>query len=373
MKKQRSPTPARPVRLSLIGQTAECLRAGLQGGRWAGVLPAEGELSRELGVSRGTLRSALAMLFKEGVLQPGGRGGRHSVSAQVKRRKQGLATLRGNLVRLLSPQPRFIIGGDAQIVFQTLAETLGRAGLHLEFEYHPGVGALRRPEAALRKLTAQPNTAGWMLYRSSRMVQEWFAGSGIPAVVLGGIFPGLVLPHAEFDLAAASRHAAGIFAARGHRRMVFLSVEKATAGDLASGAAFCAAAAAAGAHAETVIFDDTVPGLCRRLDGLLHATPAPTAYLVAMPNHVQPTIGHLARRGYPVPQVAAVIARLNSRMLAEFVPSVARYAMDADRLGRQAARLLIQALQPTRGGTVGHSVITPEYVDGETAGGPVSL
>ena len=368
MKKPHPTPPAQPIRLSLVEQTAEYLREGLRGNRWAGGLPTEGELGHELGVSRGTLRNALAGLLKEGVLQPGGRGGRHAVNTPVGRDKKSCAPLPGNLVRLLSPQPRSIIGGDTQIVFQTIAEILGRAGLHLEFEYRPGCGDLRHSEATLRKLTAQPNTAGWILYRSSRFVQEWFARSGIPVVVLGGVFPGVALSHAEIDLVAACRHAAGIFVSRGHRRMVFLSVESATAGDVASGLAFGAAATSAGAHAETVLFDDTVPGLCHQLDRILRADPAPTAFLVAMPNHLQPTIGHLTRRGYPVPQLASVISRLDSRMLAEFIPSVARYAVNAERLGRGTARLMILALRGKGAGGVRRSLVMPTYVDGETAG-----
>ena len=368
MKASRSPLQPRPVRVSLVGQTAECLRQGLADGRWPGALPAEAELGRELGVSRGTLRAALTMLFQEGLLQQGGRGGRHVANLQALRKKPDLKALKGNLVRVLSPQPRLIIGGDTQIVFQTMAETLGRAGLHYEFVYRPGLWTLRHPGAALRRLTARPNTAGWVLYRTSRVVQQWFAHANIPTVVLGSIFPEVALSHVEFDLSAASRHAAGVFAKRGHRRMVFLSVEKATAGDVANGAAFCAAAAAAGVHGEVALYDDTVPGLCHQLDALLKSQPLPTAFLVAVPNHVQATIGHLTRRGFPVPKAAAVISRLNARLLAECIPSVARYAMNAELLGRNAARLMIKALQARTARTTGHCVIIPEYVDGETAG-----
>ena len=111
-----------------------------------------------------------------------------------------------------------------------------------------------------------------------------------------------------------------------------------------------------------------MPGLCHQLDALLKSQPLPTAFLVAVPNHVQATIGHLTRRGFPVPKAAAVISRLNARLLAECIPSVARYAMNAELLGRNAARLMIKALQARTARTTGHCVIIPEYVDGETAG-----
>lgn len=372
MKKARNSNYPLPVRLTLASQAADCIRQGLQGNRWQGSLPAEGELCRELGVSRGTLRSALAVLFEEDLLRPGGRGGRHSIVTKASNRKHGLHALRGNLVRVLSPQPRFIIAGHTQIIFQTISETLGRAGLSFEFEHHSGLWNLRHPDSMLRKITAQPNTVGWLLYRSTQAVQQWFAHSGIPAVVLGGIFPDVALPHAEFDLVAACRHAAGVFASRGYRRMAFLTVENATAGDEASARAFVAAASSIGAEAEIVVFDDTVPGLCRALDGLLVARPVPTAYLAACPNHVYATIGHLTRRGFPVPKSAAVISRMDAVLLAESIPTIARYQMDAERLGRGAARLLLQAVNPASK-NIGQCIIMPEFVDGETAGGKSTL
>jgi DNA-binding LacI/PurR family transcriptional regulator len=242
----------------------------------------------------------------------------------------------------------------------------------LEFDHHPGLWNVRLPDKTLREITSQPNTAGWVLYRSTEAVQQWFARSGIPAVVLGGVSPDVTLPNAEFDLVAASRHAAGIFASRGYRRMVFLSVEHAAVGDLTSAAAFVAAAAAAGASAEVALFDDTVAGLCHVLEGLLAKRPAPNAYLVAFANHVYATIGHLTRRGYPVPKVAAVISCRDTVLLAESIPAIARYQMSAEKLGRGAARLMLQALNPATK-TAGKVIVMPEFVDGETAGGQVPV
>ena len=372
MKKDKAASPALPIRLTLADQAAECIRQGLRRHRWDGVMPAEGELCRELGVSRGTLRSALAVLFAEELLRPGGRGGRHAIVANSGARKRKLHALSGNLVRVLSPQPRFIVAGQTQVIFQAVSETLGRAGLHFEFEHHPGLWDLHHPASALRKITSQPNTVGWVLYRSTQAVQEWFAASGIPAAVLGGIYPDIALPHAEFDLVAASRHAVGVLAGRGHRRMAFLTVEKATAGDQASARGFMEAAAVAGVDAQIAVFDDTVLGLCRLLDGLLLSSPPPTAYVVAFPNHTQATIGHLTRRGFPVPKAVAVISRMDAVLLGECIPTVARYQMSAELLGRGLARMLLKALNPASKATIGKCVIMPEYVDGETAGGRAS-
>jgi DNA-binding LacI/PurR family transcriptional regulator len=357
-----------PVRLTLVDQAADYLRNGIRAKKWQGNMPSEGELCRELGVSRGTLRSAMALLFQEGLLKSGGRGGRHSIPEMRTHEEPRSPLTSGRLVRVLSPQPRFIIAGHTQMIFQTVSEVLGRAGLHLEFEYHKGLWELRRPEARLRKIVEQPDTAGWLLYRSTRPVQEWFARSGIPAVVLGCAFPGVPLSTAAFDLVAATRHAAGVFVSRGHRRMAFLTIEKATAGDLACADAFRAAAASLHAHAKIEAFDDTVAGLCRVIDGLLLGKPIPTAFFVACPNHVPATIGHLTRRGFPVPQSAVVISRMDAHLLAESIPTVARYQMDAERLGRGLARLMLKALNPLAKKGTGSYLVMPEFIDAESAG-----
>jgi len=358
----------RPIRLTLVDQAADCIREALLKGRWGGKIPSEKELVREFGVSRGTLRSALAVLFEEGILQPGGRGGRHRVTSKLKRGQRGHGARSGELVRILSPQKRFIVSGQSQRIFQVVSEALGRAGLNLEFEYHPGLWKLRRPGALLRKITALPDTAGWLLYRSTKEVQKWFSDSEIPAVVLGGRHPEIALSHAEFDFVAASRHAAGLFAARGRRRVVFLSVENATAGDHASARAFEEAAARSGLEARTVVFDDTVDGLVRAIDSLLVQHPAPDGYFVGFPNHAPATIGHLTRRGFPVPEKVSVISRMDARLLAESIPTVARYETDSERLGKGLARLIIQAVDSKRMGGPRSHIVMPEFVDGESAG-----
>lgn len=145
-----------PVHLTLVEQAADCIRRGILGSRWQGLIPTESELCRELGVSRGTLRRSLSVLFDEGLLTPGGRGGRHTILIpDGKRAKSGVShVLNGNLVRVLSPQPRYIIAGLTQIIFQTMGESLGRKGWHLEFEHHAGLWRMNQPDAILRKITA---------------------------------------------------------------------------------------------------------------------------------------------------------------------------------------------------------------------------
>jgi hypothetical protein len=59
---------------------------------------------------------------------------------------------------------------------------------------------------------------------------------------------------------------------------------------------------------------------------------------------------------------------MDARLLMESIPSIARYQVDPERLGRGLTRLLLKALNPTIKTTIGQCIIMPEFVDGETAG-----
>ena len=60
---------------------------------------------------------------------------------------------------------------------------------------------------------------------------------------------------------------------------------------------------------------------------------------------------------------------MDAVLLGESIPSVARYQMSAELLGRGLARMLLKTLNPASKTTIGKCIIMPEFVDGETAGG----
>ncbi|MBK1833742.1 substrate-binding domain-containing protein [Roseibacillus ishigakijimensis] len=359
----------RPVRANLVDQVVSCLRQRIDDGQWKKHLPSESELCKDLGVSRGTLRRALGTLFDEGVLVQGGRGAHHEVAANYLPTQSKVTTVRKDLqlIRVLSPHPRFIIGGQTQVILQVVSEAVGRAGYHLEFDYHPGLWDLNSPASNLSRITRCEKTAAWLLYRPNKQIQQWFSKCGIPAVAIGDVFPDVVLSHAGFDLPAACRHAVGLFSARGRKNLAFLTVTKSTAGDLACVDAFRKACMQAGLRPFCLEYEDTIESLCRVIDSLLEQNPRPDGYLVAFANHVPATIGHLNRRGCQVPQDAAVISRLDARLLAESIPSIARYEADEERLGRYLGRLLVQEIESEHKGVPRSHWVMPEFVDGESA------
>lgn len=353
-----------PKRMLLTDQTASVLRSGLASGRWEGQLPSESELCLSLQVSRVTLRRALQQLAREGVIAFGGRGSHHRVL--IRTAAKPLRT--GTVVRLLSPWPRHRVNTGTQLVQNALLERLSAEGYSMHVEVHPGLYQ-RFSEREMERMISLPETAGWLLYFSTREMQEWFAARRIPCVVLGSLHAGVRLANVEFDLRSSCRHAAGLLMARGRSEICFLSPVPMTAGDLASAEGLREGVAKSRAPGRVTVanYEPTVRDLCHVLREQLARSPRPTAFVVAWPEHTFTVVGYLLRQGLRVPEEVAIISRADDQYLTYAIPSVARYRIDAERMGRKAAELLLDEIQHGPG-KVRTVLIMPEFIPGETLG-----
>jgi len=353
-----------PQRLSLVSQAADILREQLVAGLWGDVLPGERALCARLQVSRPTLRAALEALRREGWLEVS--QGRRRRIRQPERGRRGVP--RSTRVGLLTPVPLHRMPPFTMFWVDELRERLGDEGFELALHVSHAPG-LARPERWLQRLTAEAPSAAWVLFRTSEPLQQWFDARGLPAVIIGSRFPGIGLPSVDVDYRAACRHAAGVFLARGHRRIALLLPEGGGAGDQASEAGFMEGCRGTGrdAVATVVRHDESVAGVCRRLDSLLAAAEPATALLVARSAHALTALSHLQRRGVRLPQDVSLISRDDDAFLDVVVPSVARYACDAAAFARRVSRIVLQLARtgsvPTR-----QTLMMPSFVKGETAG-----
>ena len=87
------PTQTKPTRLSTTSRIGDVLRQRIEAGEWpvGKRLPSEPDLARELEASRGSLRSALAALENEGLLQR-----RHGSGTYVAQPRQLVSSLHVN-------------------------------------------------------------------------------------------------------------------------------------------------------------------------------------------------------------------------------------------------------------------------------------
>lgn len=350
-------------------ETAIVLKEGLAGGRWLEFLPGEHELCAELHISRSTLRKALQLLYRQGMLTGGGHGKRHQVVAKPLRNgKAAVAAWQGNEVRVLCSLPERELISLTKTTLQHFHSEVEAAGLAFRFECLPRLKS-RRPGAYLKLLTDQPSVAGWVLLGTSEEVQQWFANSGLPAMVLGARFPSVRMPCAEYASHAVGRHAGLEFLRRGHRRIAIIHPAVNFAGDNQCDDGLREAVRQQGGDAEVIDgkYEPTLPGIRRVMELLLARQQPPTAFFVTQPNFVWPVIGCLQLAGRAIPRDAAVISRANDLFLATAVPEVARYRHDGAHLGKVAARLMISLIN---GGTDASSsrTVMPEFITGETIG-----
>lgn len=358
-----------PQRRSLVEETIDVLKEGIKRGRWSETLPGEHELCAELHVSRTTLRKALQALHRQKALTGGGHGKRHRLVVAKRGRKTALEPWRGNEVRVLCTLTERDLVSITKTALQHFHSEVESAGLVFRFEHCPRLANRRRDEE-MREFTNQPAVAGWILLGACEAVQQWFARSGLPAMVLGARFPGVEIPCVEYASGALGRHAGLEFLRRGHRRIAMIYPSAGFPADDQCAEGLREAVAQQGAGQAEVVdgkFEPTVVGIRRVMERLLKREHPPTAFLVAQPNFVWPVIGCLQLAGRTVPRDAAVISRGNDLFLATAIPEVTRYRHDGAQLGKAAGQLMVSII---RGQCAPDAVriIMPEFVPGETIG-----
>jgi DNA-binding LacI/PurR family transcriptional regulator len=175
-----------------------------------------------------------------------------------------------------------------------------------------------------------------------------------------------MLPSLDVDYRSVCRHAAGIFRSNGHRRLALIVPSSGVAGDLASEQGFREGAVlrpnADPAEAIIVRHDGTVRHLTAKLDELFGLSRAPTALLVAKPQHMFLVIVYLLKRGLAVPETVSLIARDQDHL---FENTVSHYMLGGETVAHRLSRLMLQMVGqgylPTE-----PNLIFPRYVSAGT-------
>jgi DNA-binding LacI/PurR family transcriptional regulator len=347
-------------------QAAELLRQQLLAGTWRGKLPPERQLCQRLQVARNTLRRALKSLEQEGLLAPGAR----ALGRQIKARPPQVRADRfSGQVVLLSPTGLPFLQANALEEVDRLRVHLFEAGFRLETvtsrAFHVG-----HPAGLLAELVRKWPQAIWVLYHSTRAIQQWFARQGLPAVILGHPHPGVDLPSVDKDVAAAAQHAVATLWAKGHRNIVLLRPRQELGGFVVMARAlqdFMERRGDAFRRPVAVQHDGTKRGLCRVLDQLLVSRPPPLAILTCLTDDVVTTLTYLIHRGIRVPGAVSLIYLLDDPIMDCLVPTVDRYRANSALLVKRLAGLILKIAAGETGPC--HSVrVMCDYCRGETVG-----
>lgn len=327
-----------PTRVSLAAQIAAAIRKAIEAGTWADYLPTERHLGEMFQVSRPTLRVALHLLANEGLIEiTPGRGSR------LLKRAVRQSAMKNRLVAVITPQPVFDLGLTYQGVNEMRAH-LAKLGFATEVVLCQAQGAAA--ERFVANYLQRNRVFCCVLLSVSERLQRWFSTHSIPALVLGSCHPSVSLPSLDFDNRAVCRHAAGVFAQRGHRRIALLTPDSGLAGDLVGEQGFLEAVAEHPALARSdcriVHHDATAPSITGRLDGLLRSAAPPTGLLIANTDEAFIVMMHLLRRGLPVPDRISLISRDHHRIYDILSPAVAHYKAEPGIFEHRLSRLMLQ-------------------------------
>ncbi|MBL9214516.1 MAG: GntR family transcriptional regulator [Opitutaceae bacterium] len=351
-----------PQRVSLSGQVVEILRRELRRGRWPAQLPGETTLADLLQVSRSTLRAALGVLRREGLLQVA-QGSRWRPAPGATAR----APARSRTIVLVSSQPLHQQSWFSILITDELRRHLHRAGYELQVRFLPQT-ARRVAGRQAERLTAQTRAACWILSSCSQELQRWFQRRPEPALVLGSCHQGVTLPYLRLDVAAACRHAAGVLHRLGHRRIGLLLPRSPYAG--AGEVEQALRAACAGRSAEPVVryHEPGIRAIALAVDALRRSAARPTALIVMMPDDALTVLCHLLGRGCRLPGELSLVSLFDDLYLTRATPEPARYTCNPSGFVRRLARLAVRVARP---GTPPPSVsVFPAFIPGATLGPP---
>ncbi|MEY4940998.1 MAG: hypothetical protein RIQ93_2733 [Verrucomicrobiota bacterium] len=350
-----------PKRVSLSSQAAITLRKAIADGVWKESLPSERRLCEMLQVSRPTIRTALHLLGKEGLL--GIRQGRRhrllSRSTQAARDSR--------LVVLVTSQP---LANLALVTFEGISEMrahLAEQDFATEILVCPA-GNARAQKRKIEEFLRQNSVFCCVLVSLGEELQQWFSSHPVSALVLGSCHPKIKLPSLDIDQRAVCRHAAGVFLSQGHRRIALVVPDSKVAGDLASEQGFRDAVEQLkgnSAAAVVVRHNGTARHISAKLDALFDSPQAPTGLLVAKPQHVFIVVIYLLKRGFSVPDTLSLIARDHDPLFEIVSPPISHYRLEKDTYSHRLSRLMLQMVHQ---GYVAPepSLIFPKYAAGGT-------
>ncbi|TLD70037.1 GntR family transcriptional regulator [Phragmitibacter flavus] len=351
-----------PRRYSLVMETAKVLRETINQGKWREFLPGERVLCDLWQISRPTLRAAMQMLQKEGLIEIT-QGCRTKVLMTAPEQVKGPMS-----VCLLSPEPLEMMPPFVMLWLDELRRQLAAAGNLLHVQVGKAGFSSEQPEHALRPLIESASSTVWVLYQSTEAMQRWFAAQSVRCVVVGSVFEGVKLPSVDKDYRAACRHAVGLLVARGHRRLAMLIQQQRFGGDWESEAGFeegLAALRQNTVQGRIVHHDGSLEQIERAVQRLIRQVNRPTALLVARSAHALTVLTVLLGHGIRIPQDMALLCRDDDAFLDHVVPRMARYTVSPGGFAKRIFRLV---MQPTSDGhaTKSGGQVMPNFASRES-------
>ncbi|MCE9611442.1 MAG: substrate-binding domain-containing protein [Chthoniobacter sp.] len=358
---------------SLAGQSAELIRIRIEKGELGPVLPGEYELASLLDVSRPTVRAALEVLEKEGVVAAAAQGKPRMVQ-QCWFGKEKI----GPSVRFLLASPLHEMPAGFQAGMRQMRMRLASHGVRVAFQVSAAFRA-ERPARILERELAAADCDVWVVVDATPEIEAWMEGNQVPCVCLGGTYRHH-LPRTGGDGDRAIRAATRALLDLGHRRIVF-PLHNAYGVQMVE--PFREALEERGVKWQETFhaphWKDHAVNWYPILERMFAAAQPPTAFLTLGIRNLLPVLTWLGQRGLRVPADVSIIHMLDDPLLEFVYPPVTSYRLDRDKLCRATvdlALLVAQRGQPFDEARMipmrlfeGHSTASPaESLTGGSAG-----
>lgn len=350
--------PRIPDRESLPAQAARILREMISSGELQGLLPGERTLAAQLQIGRDTLRAALALLEKNGVISPNEHGKRRRILASPAKSRK--STKR---IAFLSPKPLSELPPWMLVEFDSLREFLNQRDYTLQL-LSPGLFRLKNPRGKLESLVRETDADAWILYQCSPQIQQWFHERTIPALIRGYPHPGVEIPSIDEDWEAAAFHAGTLLKRHRHHRIGLLMPDSKLAGLLATERGLRKAFDSA-ESVITLIEKGTSESVTHSLARALRLEDPPTAIVATRSRHVLSLISWIAQFKMSVPRDLSLVVIASEPWFEHLFPKPCHYAADPANFARTVVRLIVPIANGKQAAATKRLLI-PDYVAGGT-------
>jgi DNA-binding LacI/PurR family transcriptional regulator len=287
-------------------RVAERLREGIQQGQWDDQFPGEQQLARDLDVSRYTVRKALRILEKEGVL--GGHG--HGRNRRITAAGAAVAAQRPLRVNILRHDESLADNTQTSMVLIEIMHSLEAAG-HQVSNLKKSQIELRHDVARLTRQLVRTPADAWVVEAGSYPLLQWCANQPTPCFALYGRTKGLTLARTGPDTVRAYIDATRQLIALGHRRIVLIVREGFRKPPLGGcELAFMNELKTHGiptGNYNLPDWEETPEGFHHLMESLFKSSP-PTAIIIDETYWFIAALGFMAHRGIRVPEDVSLVS-----------------------------------------------------------------